>query len=352
MSTSRGRLNQTLNHIEPDRVVMDLGATPITGINANALARLRDALHLEKRKVKISEPLQLLGEVEEDVRQALQIDCVEVSNGYNMFGFSNAGRKPWTMQTGLEVDVPADFNTTVDENGRTYLYPQGDMSAAPAAMMPKDGFFFDNQTRGNIEFDEDTDSARQDFKDDFGLLTERQLRHIEDTCNHYYNDTEYGIVYSGALASLGDFAIVPGPNVKEPKGIRDLPDFMMAHSICPQYIHELFDMQMEYAMKNAALLYEAAGDKIQAVYISGTDFGTQNGPYISPDSYREFYKPYYTKINKWIHENTNWKVFYHSCGSVVAFLQDFYEAGVDILNPVQLSAKGMDGKMLKEQWGR
>jgi hypothetical protein len=141
MSTSRGRLNQTLNHIEPDRVVMDLGATPITGINANALARLRDALHLEKRKVKISEPLQLLGEVEEDVRQALQIDCVEVSNGYNMFGFSNAGRKPWTMQTGLEVDVPADFNTTVDENGRTYLYPQGDMSAAPAAMMPKDGFF-------------------------------------------------------------------------------------------------------------------------------------------------------------------------------------------------------------------
>jgi hypothetical protein len=121
MSTSRGRLNQTLNHIEPDRVVMDLGATPITGINANALARLRDALHLEKRKVKISEPLQLLGEVEEDVRQALQIDCVEVSNGYNMFGFSNAGRKPWTMQTGLEVDVPADFNTTVDENGRNTL---------------------------------------------------------------------------------------------------------------------------------------------------------------------------------------------------------------------------------------
>ena len=115
MSTSRERLRQTLHHIEPDQVVVDMGSTPITGINANALDRLRKALNLENRKVKINEPLQLLGEVEEDVRQALHLDVVDVTSNYNMFGFSNAGRKPWTMQSGLEVEVPLDFNTTVDE---------------------------------------------------------------------------------------------------------------------------------------------------------------------------------------------------------------------------------------------
>lgn len=351
MSTSRERLRQTLNHQEPDQVVVDMGATSITGINANALAGLREMLKLDPKRVKINEPLQLLGAVEEDVRKALHLDCISISPDANMFGFANAGRKPFLMQSGLEVDVPTDFNTTVDENGRTYLYPQGDLSVKPSGMMPKGGYFFDNITRGNIEFDEDTTGARLHFKDDYAVLNDNQLRFIEDQCNYFYDNTEYGMIYSGALASIGDFAIIPGPNVKDPKGIRDLPDFMMAHSICPEYVHELFEMHIEYALKNAALIKQACGDKIQAIYVSGTDFGTQNGPFISLDTYREFYKPYYKKVTSWIHKNTNWKTFFHSCGAVSAFLQDFYEAGVDILNPVQLSAEGMDGKILKEQWG-
>ena len=104
-------------------------------------------------------------------------------------------------------------------------------------------------------------------------------------------------------------------------------------------------------LKNAELIYQACGNKIQAIYVSGADFGTQNGPYMSLESFRKFYKPYHTRINLWIHEHTQWKTFFHSCGAVADFLQDFYESGVDILNPVQLSARGMDGKMLKEQWG-
>jgi len=87
------------------------------------------------------------------------------------------------------------------------------------------------------------------------------------------------------------------------------------------------------------------------IMVSGADFGTQNGPFISPDMYREFYKPFHKKINDWIHTHTPWKTFYHSCGSIVAFLDDFVEAGVDILNPVQTSAKDMDPKMLKEKYG-
>lgn len=351
MSTSRERFHQTLNHIEPDKVVVDMGSTAVTGINANALDRLRRSLGLEEKKVKIGEPLQLLGDVEEDVRNALQLDIVGISPGTNLFGFSNDGRKPWILQSGLEVDVPTDFNTTVDENGRTYLYPQGDMSVPPSGLMPKDGFFFDNITRGNIEFDEDTDSAREDFKDDFDILTDEQLRRLEKQCDYFYNNTEYGIIYASSLASIGDFAIVPGPHVKHPKGIRNLPDFMMAHQICPNYIHEMFSMQLEVALQNAELIYQACGNKIQVVQVSGTDFGMQNGPFMSLDAFREFYKPYFSTLNNWIHKNTKWKTFFHSCGAIMTYLQDFYEAGADILNPVQLSAADMDGKELKEKWG-
>lgn len=349
--TSRERLTATLNHEQPDKVVVDLGSTTITGINANALAKLRTALGLEERKIKISEPLQLLGLVEEDVLQALHIDVVDVTNNYTMFGFENKGWKPWRLQSGLEVEVPEDFNTTVDEKGNTYLYAQGDMNYPPASKMPKDGYFFDHIERGNIEFDEDTVGGREDFKDDFGILTDKQLRFIEDRCNYIYNNTEYGMIGGGALAGLGDFAMIPGPNVKQPKGIRSIPDFMMAHQICPDYIHEIYEYQTEIALKNAELFKQACGEKIQAIIISGTDFGTQNGPFMSLDAFREFYKPYYKKLNDWVHKNTNWKTFYHSCGAVSTFIPDFVDMGVDILNPVQLSANGMDGKELKEKWG-
>jgi len=90
------------------------------------------------------------------------------------------------------------------------------------------------------------------------------------------------------------------------------------------------------------LSYEAVGNKIDVMMVSGTDFGTQNAPFMSPDMYREFYKPFHKRINDWIHKNTPWKTFYHSCG---------VEAGVDILNPVQTSAKDMDPKILKEGYG-
>lgn len=351
MAKSRERLHQTLNHIEPEEVVVDMGATSVSGINANALARLRDALGLEKTRIKINEPLQLLGEIEEDLRQKLHLDCVDVAGDTTIFGFSNEGRKPWVMQSGLEVDIPEEFRTSVDEQGRTYLYPQGDVSAPPCAMMPKGGFFFDNITRGSAELDEDMASAREDFKDDYGVLRDEQLEKLAKKCDDYYHNTDYGIVYSGNLAAIGDFAIVPGPNVKYPAGIRDLPDFMMAHSVCPDYIHEVLDMHVEAGIENAKRIFQACGNKIQVMCVSGTDFGTQNGPFMSLDTFREFYKPRYKRINDWIHENTTWKTFFHSCGAITSFLQDFHECGVDILNPVQLSAKGMDGKELKMKWG-
>ena len=111
--TSRERFQLTLEHQDPGKAVLDLGSTPITGINANALARLRTALGLEERKVKIEDPLQLLGQVDEDVRQALHLDIVGITNDMTLYGFYNSGWKPWTMQSGLEEKRPTDGQCSV-----------------------------------------------------------------------------------------------------------------------------------------------------------------------------------------------------------------------------------------------
>ncbi|MGI6174885.1 MAG: uroporphyrinogen decarboxylase family protein [Christensenellales bacterium] len=352
MKTSRKRLDLTINHKDPGEVVLDFGATAITGINAIALDKLRDAYGLPKQMIKVHEPFQLLGMVEEDLRQTLGVDVVEINDGYNMFGFKNDNWKPWWMTKDLQVLVPRDFNVTVDENdGTTYIYPQGDMSAPPSGKLPKDGYYFDNCFRTYKEYDEDTSNGAEDYRDDFSVFTDEKLRHIENTCNHYYNNTDYGIVAGGCICSLGDFAVIPGPGVKYPKGIRFLEDWICAPYEAPDYVHEVFSYQTEIALKNCELFRQACGDKIQVIEVSGYDLGTQRGPYIMTDTYREFYYPYLKKVNDWVHKNTNWKTFYHTCGSIVEFLPILHEMGVDILNPVQCSAEGMDPKFLKETWG-
>ncbi len=119
----------------------------------------------------------------------------------------------------------------------------------------------------------------------------------------------------------------------------------------PDYIAELFEMQTGVALKNLEIIRQAVGERIQVINISGTDFGSQNGEIISPEQYRTLYKPYHKRLNDWVHERTTWKTHYHCCGSIVNLLDDFVDAGVDVLNPVQCSAYGMDPKMLKEKYG-
>ena len=118
-----------------------------------------------------------------------------------------------------------------------------------------------------------------------------------------------------------------------------------------EYVYEIFERQCEIALENLAKIRDAVEDRVTAVFVTGTDFGTQSGPFISPASYRKLYQPFHRRVNDWIHQNTSWKTFIHSCGSVIALLGDFIGAGFDILNPVQCSASGMDPRTLKERFG-
>jgi hypothetical protein len=347
---SRERLKKTLNHEDPGKVVVDLGSTLVSGISASALSRLRRALGLIDRPVKIHEPFQILGQIEDDLRQALGIDVVPICSPYTMFGYKNENWKAWKLSDGTDVLVGENFITKTEADGNTYIYPKGDTTARPCAKMPKGGFYFDNIVRQE-PIDENQLNARADFAEDFTVFSDEVLRHIEKEADYYYNNTEYGLNGGNFLAGFGDFAPLPGPGITNPKGLRSPEEWLVAHYTMPEYIKEVYDFQTEIAIENLKLFKQAVGDKIELIQISGTDFGTQRCEFISPDLFREFYKPYHKKINDWVHENTSWKTFYHTCGSVVKLLDDFVESGMDIMNPVQCSAAGMEPRFLKEKYG-
>jgi len=117
------------------------------------------------------------------------------------------------------------------------------------------------------------------------------------------------------------------------------------------YIWRVFEGQCEIGLENLKHIHARVGEKVSILFVSGADFGAQNGPLISPKAYRDLFQPFHKIINTWVHENTTWKTFIHSCGSVIKLYPDFIEAGFDILNPVQTSAAAMDPTTLVKQFG-
>ena len=344
--TSREKILKALNH-EDGPVPMDFGATPITGMHCTCVAALRDHYGLEKRPVKIHEPYQMLGLLEGDLLDALGVDAVGMESLSTIFGFAPADWKEWTTPWRQEVLVPGQFNVMQNEKG-TYMYPEGDASAKPSGHMPSIGYFFDSIVR-QPEID-DTNLNPEDNLEEFKPLTDEDLTKLQ-TFAKTAAATGRAVVGGIGGTALGDIALVPAPFLKAPKGIRDIEEWYVSTAIRQDYIHEVFTKQVEIAIDNLEKTKGAVGDLMDVIVICGTDFGTQNGTFCSPDTYDELWHPYYKKITDWIHANTSWETFKHSCGAVENFMPHFINSGFDIINPVQCSATGMDPKTLKDRYG-
>jgi hypothetical protein len=349
--TSRERIRKAIQHQEPDKVPLDLGGSVTTGIHASALAKLRMAYGLEKRPIKIIEPMMMLGDVEEDVRKIVGSDTVGLNAPYSLLGYRNANWKEWTLPDGTAVLMGGDFQCTKDSQGTIFSYPKGNTKARPSARMPSDGYYFDNIVRQEDLSNHDF-NARTDYGDQFSLFSEEECRFYEAESKRLFDGTECSVFGNYFLGGVGDIFHIPAAWIENPRGIRDLEEWMVATHTHPGYVKDFFDFQTEVQLKNLAMYRQAVQDRIDVIAISGTDFGTQDGLIISPDTYREFYKPYHKQFNDWVHKNTNWKVFFHSCGSIVDLMEDFVEIGVDIINPVQISARGMNAADLKRKYGK
>jgi len=346
--TSKERVLAALDHRTPDRVPMDFGSTGVTGMHVSSVAALRDYFGLEKRPVKVHEPYQMLGLVEEDLATALGLDVEGVFPPNTMFGFPNRNWKPWRMPDGLEALVSEDFRITTAANGDALIHPQGDLSAPPSGRMPHDGYFFDAIVRQPPIDEEKLDP--EDNLEEFTPVSDEDLEYFRREATRAAS-TGRAVMASFGGTAFGDIALVPALFLKHPKGIRDIAEWYMATSSRRDYIHRVFDRQCETAIGNLKRIHAAVGGAVDAVFLCGTDFGTQTSAFCSAATFRELYYPYYRRLLDWIHANTGWRCFKHSCGSVVRFIPSFIEAGFDILNPVQCSAAGMEAEGLKARWG-
>ena len=350
--TSRERVRKAINHQPTDRVPIDMGSTTISTIHYQTLKRLREKLGLPEKLLTLTDPLLQCASVEKDVRDALQIDCVGVYGLMNLAGTHNKNFKKWPLPDGTTVLVSGDFAYSVGEDGTVYAYAEGNMDFPPCAKMPEGGFYFDPIPRQeDLDEKEDWD-AREDYKNDFRLLTEEELRALEDESIDLFNNTQCALVGQYDRGGLGDAFHVPCPWITSTKGVRSMPDWMMALYSEPEYIKDLFAMQTEYTIENLKLYKQAMGERIDVIEVTATDFAHQNGLMISQEMFRELFKPFYEQVTTWVHTNTNWKTFIHSCGAVEPIIPDIIDAGFDILNPIQVSAKGMEADKLKEKYGK
>jgi hypothetical protein len=351
MVSSRERINLILNHKEADRVPLDLGGGGTTGMHVDTVYLLRQALGLDPpdTPVKVIDAFQMLGEIAPDLVAVLKVDVLPLSKQVTDFGFRLEGWKPWTTFAGTPVLVPEGFNTEPDASGDILLYPQGDRSAPPSGRMPKGGIYFDTIIR-QPGVDESTLKVADNLEE-FGPISEQDLTYLREEAERLYATTDKAILLSPGGTSFGSFAAAPGPALKYPKGIRSVEEWQMSTITRPDHLIKIFERQCEIGLANFQKIFEAVGNRVTAVITSYTDFGAQNGPFISPKTYRELYKPFNKAVNDWVHKNTNWKTFTHCCGSVRALLPDFVEAGFDILNPVQTSAANMDPEELKKSFG-
>lgn len=343
------RIQTVLNHQSADKIAFDFGATTVTGIHCKVIEELREYYGLDNHPVYIFEPYQMLGIIEDDLAQVLGIDTVGVFGPENMFGVRQIDWQQVKMPWGQKVMLPKGFKLQ-DRGGAIYAFPQGDESQQPSGVLPESGYFFNAIERQKGEID-DQNLRVEDNLEEFGLISDRDLAYWKKAIMNIANSGRAVVASFGGMG-LGDVAMVPAINLKNPHGIRSVAEWYMSTVIRTDYVKEIFDRQTDIAIQNLKKLHREVGDTVDVVYICGTDFGTQNSQFCSIDTFRELYLPYYKKMNDWIHSHTTWKTFKHSCGAVLPLIDGLIDAGFDILNPVQISADGMDPKHLKDTFGK
>jgi hypothetical protein len=347
---SRERVRKAVNHETPDKLPIDFGSTPVTSIHASVVADLRDYYGLEKKPVKVHEPFQMLGWLDDDLIDVLGIDTVGISPRNTLFGVPNGDWKELRTPWGQEVLISGHLKISQNDKGDLFVHPQGDGSAPPSGHMPASGYYFDLITRQPSEPGEggrDPDDNMEEFNE----IGDEDLKHIKRQLEQAQT-TGRAIVANFGIVPFVDVGLIQGPTLKQPKGIRSLTDWLIATVKERDYLHEVFTRQSDLAIWNLRKVYEVVGDEIDVVYLCGYDFGTQSSTFYSKETFDTLFAPYYVKVTGWIHQHTTWKLFKHTDGAIEPFMSRLVDAGIDILNPIQWSAAGMDPQQLKDTYGR
>lgn len=326
---SRERVLCALRHEQPDRVPIDLGGTRQSGIAASTYHRLKEHLDLQST-TRVYDLFQMLAEVERPVMERFGADVVGLCRPDVAYGIRNENWKPWQLFDGTPVEVPGGFEPVEEPGGDLVIVRDG----TPIARMPKDGFYFDR-------LDKYPGAAHADLETlNLPLLTHAECDHYRLQAEAIYQNTDFAVI-----APLGPpFELFYG------LGTGDFSAWMITFATEPAYVAALYDKLVAAWLENLKRFVQAVGDRVQILQFND-DFGTQDAPFLSVNMFRRQVMPFYKRGLDWIHQNTPMKVFLHSDGALLPLLPSLIEMGVDILNPVQTSARNMDPAKLKTEFG-
>ncbi len=331
--TSRERVRKYLKGELSDGIVISCGALPTDGISAFAYAKLLRYLGMEQTPIKVYDLFQFLAEIDTQVIDILGGDFVQTHRMRYRFQIS---RKEWiedVLPDGTPCLFPSEFAPVVDEKGNSTIYVQG----VPFARIPENGLYFDqiaHPLNGVTEISELRNCHPATPMDG------EEIDFIVNDIERLYTSTDKSIV------------MIFGGSIFE-QGQRDFghEDFYCNLADEPELIHAYFKKVVDANIYNLKNILDRASDKVDVVHFFD-DIGTQLSLQISPKMYREIVKPYHKQQCQFIHESyPNIKVLMHCCGAIFDLIPDYIEIGVDLLNPVQISAAGMDPQRLKDTYG-
>ena len=339
---SRERVFTSLNHRDPDTVPIDLSGHRSSGITAIAYARLRRFLDLPEKAIRVYDPIQQLAIVDDDVLDRFGVDTIELGRA---FALDDSDWADWVLPDGTPCKMPAWAAPELE--GETWVLRS--TTGRVIAIMPPGALYFEQAHYPYFE--------RDDVEDIPGAMRECMWCAIGSPPGPRADGPEgLGHLKSGArrLRASTDRAIIGlfGGNTLEMGQFFWRNDgFLMLLAENPIRAHAFLDTLLEVHLANLDRFLGAVGDNIDVI-LFGDDLGAQQGPQISPDMYREYFKPLHQAMWTRAKQLANVKVMLHCCGGVRDLLPDLIDAGLDAINPVQVSCSGMGAEALKRDFGR
>ena len=340
---SRERVLAALNHREPDWVAVDLSGHRSSGIAAVAYSKLRNYLGLTKKTIQVYDPVQQLAIVDPDVRDRFGIDTIELGRA---FAIEAIHWKDWVLPDGTPCQMPA-WAFPEREPNRWVLRSR---TGRVIAQMPDGALFFEQTFYPFAEGKADHDRILDAFNECMwtavasppGPLIEgpEGQRVLAEGAKRLRQQTDKAIIglFGGNLLEIGQF-------------LYRNDNFLMLLAGDPARAHDFLEKLVTIHLKNLEKYLGAVGPYIDII-LFGDDLGSQRGPQMSPKMYREFFKPRHAQMWRRAKELANVKVMLHCCGGVREILPDLIDAGLDAINPVQITCKGMETKGLKTDFGR
>lgn len=335
--TSRERVLMSLNHKEPPQVAVDFGGHRSSGIAAMAYQGLRRQLGLEAKPTYVYDIIQQLAIIHDDVLDRLRVDVTELGRAFNQ---DDADWVDWVLPDGSPCKVPAWSVPERTPDG--WILRSG--SGRPLAIMP-DGALYFEQTY--FPFIDQPDSDLQTALSECVWTAVQappgpsvSTDDLREGAKAFRAATDRAIVglFGGNLLETGQF-------------LYRNDNFFMLLAGEPKKAHRFLDELVELHLQNLETYLDAVGDSIDVI-LFGDDLGMQTGPQISPQMYRDFFKPRHKTMWMRAKELADVKVMLHCCGGVRELLPDLIEAGLDCINPVQVTCSGMDARQLKADFGR